>query len=155
MTIKTFPLFGAAYSSSKSLDNCLTHSCEVDDQGFPTRVLCGKVKLANIVDDATMATNDTPTCPRCAAKLKALAKPKLKDRRVVRSDLKTKGVPADLITPAIQALVNDTEMPQKALDALFHHFCFVTNEMPYGTAKARTGDPETWIMNKLGDLYTK
>ena len=29
------------------------------------------------------------------------------------------------------------------------HFC---DEMPYGTAKARTGDPDEWIFNKLEDL---
>ena len=26
------------------------------------------------------------------------------------------------------------------------------HEMPYGTAKARTGDPDTWIMDKLANL---
>ena len=33
---------------------------------------------------------------------------------------------------------------------LFEHYCH-TGEMPYGTAKARDGDPCFWIMDRLGD----
>lgn len=36
-------------------------------------------------------------------------------------------------------------------DALFDHYCS-TNEMPYGTAKARTGDPYEWITAKLCEM---
>ena len=32
---------------------------------------------------------------------------------------------------------------------LFNYYCFETAEMPYGTAKARTGDPVDWILNRV------
>jgi len=32
---------------------------------------------------------------------------------------------------------------------VFDHFCF---EMPYGTAKARTGDPYEWLGDRLGEM---
>lgn len=37
-----------------------------------------------------------------------------------------------------------------AFEKLFEHFAFETAEMPYGTAKARTGDPDEWILEKVG-----
>jgi hypothetical protein len=37
-------------------------------------------------------------------------------------------------------------------EKLFVYFHFDTGEMPYGTAKARDGDPYEWIANKLDDL---
>ena len=37
-------------------------------------------------------------------------------------------------------------------EKLFVYFHFDTGEMPYGTAKARDGDPYVWIANKLDDL---
>jgi hypothetical protein len=36
-------------------------------------------------------------------------------------------------------------------EKLFDHF-IDNNEMPYGTAKARDGDPVEWIGDHLGDL---
>ena len=36
-----------------------------------------------------------------------------------------------------------------AFEKLFEHFAFDTAEMPYGVAKARTGDPDTWILDKM------
>ena len=38
-----------------------------------------------------------------------------------------------------------------AFDKLFEHFAFYTAEMPYGVAKARTGDPDTWILEKVDE----
>ena len=35
---------------------------------------------------------------------------------------------------------------------LFEHYMF---EMPYGVAKARTGDPDLWILNKLREKQYK
>jgi len=35
-----------------------------------------------------------------------------------------------------------------AFDKLYKYFA---DEMPYGIAKARTGDPDFWILNKLGE----
>ena len=37
-------------------------------------------------------------------------------------------------------------------DKLYEYFAFVTCEMPYGAAKARTEDPDTWILNHLISL---
>ena len=36
-----------------------------------------------------------------------------------------------------------------AFDKLFEHFAFETAEMPYGTAKATTGDPDQWILERV------
>ena len=40
-----------------------------------------------------------------------------------------------------------------AYDKLYDYFAFETCEMPYGTAKARDGDPESWILEKLEQIY--
>ena len=40
-----------------------------------------------------------------------------------------------------------------AYEKLFEYFAFETGEMPYGTAKARDGEPDTWILEKLEGLY--
>jgi len=36
-----------------------------------------------------------------------------------------------------------------AYEKLYEYFAFETCEMPYGTAKARTGDPDLWILEHL------
>lgn len=36
-----------------------------------------------------------------------------------------------------------------AFDKLFEHFAFESGEMPYGTRKARTGDPDQWILERV------
>ena len=35
-----------------------------------------------------------------------------------------------------------------AFEKLFDYFC-KTSEMPYGVAKAKTGEPDLWILNRL------
>lgn len=35
-------------------------------------------------------------------------------------------------------------------ELLYTHF---SNEMPYGTLKARTGDPYQWIANKMDAMF--
>ena len=42
----------------------------------------------------------------------------------------------------------DTSMYEK----LYEYFAFTTGEMPYGTAKARDADPDTWIIEHLTSL---
>ena len=37
-------------------------------------------------------------------------------------------------------------------DKLYEYFAFEVCEMPYGVAKARTGTPDEWIMEKLESL---
>jgi len=39
-----------------------------------------------------------------------------------------------------------------AYNKLFEYFAFETGEMPYGTAKARDGMPDEWILGTLEDL---
>ncbi|MAE81793.1 MAG: hypothetical protein CMB80_03575 [Flammeovirgaceae bacterium] len=36
-----------------------------------------------------------------------------------------------------------------AFEKLYKYFAFETQEMPYGIAKARTGDPDVWILQRL------
>jgi len=40
----------------------------------------------------------------------------------------------------------------EAYNKLYEYFAFETGEMPYGTAKARTGDPDWWILEYLQAL---
>lgn len=40
-------------------------------------------------------------------------------------------------------------------DKLFDYFVFKTGEMPYATAKARKGDPDTWILTYLNTIPTQ
>ena len=42
----------------------------------------------------------------------------------------------------------DTPMYEK----LYEYFAFTTCEMPYGTAKARDADPDTWILEHLASI---
>ena len=43
----------------------------------------------------------------------------------------------------------DAFYDSSAYEKLFEHFAFDTGEMPYGTAKARDGDPDVWILERL------
>tara|TARA_B100002019_G_scaffold221916_1_gene194796 strand:- start:400 stop:654 length:255 start_codon:yes stop_codon:yes gene_type:complete len=40
-------------------------------------------------------------------------------------------------------------------DKLYEYFAFVACEMPYEVAKARTEDPDTWILEHLAALPTE
>ena len=44
---------------------------------------------------------------------------------------------------------NDEFYSSSAYDKLYEYFTFETHEMPYNIAKARTGDPDVWILEKL------
>jgi len=44
--------------------------------------------------------------------------------------------------------IEDLDEP-KLLEELFEYF---QEDMPYGTQKARTGDPDVWIMDRLESL---
>ena len=39
-----------------------------------------------------------------------------------------------------------------AYEKLFEYFAFTICEMPYGTAKARDGDPVDWILSRMEDI---
>lgn len=47
--------------------------------------------------------------------------------------------------------VDEEELSESLYDALYEYFC-VAGEMPYGVAKARTGDPYCWIGERM-DKY--
>ena len=46
----------------------------------------------------------------------------------------------------------DSFIGSPAYEKLFDYFAFETSEMPYGVAKARTGDPDLWILDKLEEM---
>ena len=61
--------------------------------------------------------------------------------------------------PAIQEFVKnpDRELSDEAYEIAFNYY-LDNGEMPYGTAKARTGDPYNWISDRLEqdfNSYTK
>jgi len=45
------------------------------------------------------------------------------------------------------------ELGELSNDAFERCFEFYLTEMPYGTAKARTGDPLEWVHDKLASIY--
>ena len=42
-----------------------------------------------------------------------------------------------------------------AYEKLYEYFTAETGEMPYGVAKARTGDPDLWILDRLEELLRR
>lgn len=73
---------------------------------------------------------------------------KLTGIRTFRKDAAVEAIlaahPADY-----KAFMQDNgECSDELYEALFDHFCN-NGEMPYGTAKARTGDPYEWIANRI------
>ena len=50
---------------------------------------------------------------------------------------------------AFLKIVKDDELTDDQYEKLFDHF---SDEMPYGTQKAKTGDPHEWIIDKLKSL---
>lgn len=67
--VVVLPVAGGAYPDGH-MDSTLTHACVIGADGAVESVLCGNVRPASILDDATQATN-TPTCSVCARKLQA------------------------------------------------------------------------------------
>jgi hypothetical protein len=66
--IVTAPLAGAAYVKARKSNRSLTHAVELGDDGAPLRVLCGKVKLESILDDATQYDTHPLDCNACIRK---------------------------------------------------------------------------------------
>jgi len=48
----------------------------------------------------------------------------------------------------VNALLENDEIPCDAYDIFFDHYC-MNGEMPYGTAKAKDGDPIEWIHERI------
>jgi hypothetical protein len=66
--IVTAPLAGAAYIKARASKRCLTHAVELAADGTPLRVLCGKVKLSSVLDDATQYDVLPLDCDACVNK---------------------------------------------------------------------------------------
>lgn len=48
----------------------------------------------------------------------------------------------------IAKFIDDGDLDQDLFDVLYEHY-LNNGEMPYGTAKARTGDPYEWVSERL------
>jgi len=49
----------------------------------------------------------------------------------------------------VDLFVNGSDLSEELYDDLFEYYAFTVAEMPYGTAKARTGDPFKWITERF------
>jgi len=49
----------------------------------------------------------------------------------------------------VDLFVNGSDLSEELYDDLFEYYAFTVAEMPYGTAKARTGDPFEWITERF------
>jgi hypothetical protein len=60
-------LAGAYLGKSGALrgQTARSHSVEIGEDGWEVRVLCGKVKVDNMVDAGAGGTGDPPTCATC------------------------------------------------------------------------------------------
>lgn len=69
----------------------------------------------------------------------------------------------DIITPEeldeLRGYVNDTSDPMEFIGSTVYEKLFEyylnSGEMPYGVAKARTGDPDQWILNRVQQDYAE
>ncbi len=52
----------------------------------------------------------------------------------------------------IKANPDDFLENEAIFSKLYDHYCS-NGEMPYGTMKARTGDPDTWIYDKVWPIF--
>ena len=48
----------------------------------------------------------------------------------------------------VNAFVRTGDMSEPLYDALYEYYTNTVGEMPYGVAKARSGDPMDWICEK-------
>jgi hypothetical protein len=56
----------------------------------------------------------------------------------------------DKMVGKIMAYLTDNEEDDAVDDFLFSHF---EKDMPYGTAKARSGDPKNWIADHMSQIF--
>lgn len=64
---RVFHVLAGAYKSRKSLSDALTHAAEVNDRGYPIKVLCKRVDVDHLCPD--FDTGAPSTCPVCARKV--------------------------------------------------------------------------------------
>lgn len=71
----------------------------------------------------------------------------LYDLDKVTTNLNRKGVPEELHPEVVRAVQGEIDLTDEAYHYLYMYYC--GHGMPYGTAKARDGDPYEWIANEL------
>lgn len=49
----------------------------------------------------------------------------------------------------VDLFVNGADLTEELYDDLYEYYAFTVAEMPYGTAKARSGDPFEWITERF------
>jgi hypothetical protein len=49
----------------------------------------------------------------------------------------------------VDLFVNGADLTEELYDDLYEYYAFTIAEMPYGTAKARDGDPLEWITQRF------
>jgi hypothetical protein len=67
--IVSAPLAAGAYGALNSVRSALIHAVEVNDADQPISVLCRKVRVASILDDAAEYNRYPVTCPTCRRRL--------------------------------------------------------------------------------------
>ena len=76
------------------------------------------------------------------------------NRSKIYQNLHSKGVTdLQLQETALACLLDGVDLPTKAYQILYDHF-MSTQEMPYGVAKARDGDPYAWISKTLEQEFS-
>jgi hypothetical protein len=49
----------------------------------------------------------------------------------------------------VTLFANGADLTEELYDDLYEYYAFTTAEMPYGTAKARDGDPVEWVTERF------
>lgn len=67
----------------------------------------------------------------------------------ILNKLKKSDVPTNCHVAITNFLIGRAiDLPEKIYDSLYEYYCG-NNEMPYGTQKARDGDPHNWIVGQI------
>jgi len=53
----------------------------------------------------------------------------------------------------VDMFTNGADLTEELYDDLYEYYAFTTAEMPYGTAKARTGDPFEWVTLQFEKVF--
>jgi len=145
---------------------------EIDEQNKPTtqeqeKPVDVKTKLLDFEKMIADAARSSGVQPRTYLEQLCTKNPKFAESKLVKSllgivetDVVDEASEADTVLdilakhPAEYKALKDGESlydQANLFDALFQHFS-ATGDMPYGTQKARDGDPYEWIEDKLDDL---
>ena len=53
----------------------------------------------------------------------------------------------------VDMFTHGADLTEELYDDLYEYYAFTKAEMPYGTAKARTGDPYEWVMLQFEKVF--